>query len=160
MRSWRSIDDSSNLSHPCFPSPPSTVTMRRFWVVAAVAVLVATAGAVIRNQVKVSQSRQARAALMQERHPVVALPRDLTERRQALFDMLQPVALTDCQVERFGEPNDGGYLMCGNLLSSVQSGTRSSKSAIFTSTTRAASETSRRSRAGPTKYSSSASVWR
>jgi hypothetical protein len=86
-----------------------------------VAVLVATAGAVIRNQVKVSQGRQARAALMQQRHPVVPLPREVTERRQALFDMLQPVALTNCQIERFGEANDGGYLMCGNLLNAVQS---------------------------------------
>ena len=36
--------------------------------------------------------------------------------------MLQPVALTNCQLERFGEAHDGGYLMCGNLLGGVQSG--------------------------------------
>ena len=47
---------------------------------------------------------------------------EMAQQRQALFDMLQPVALTDCQLERFGEPHDGGYLMCGNLLSGVQSG--------------------------------------
>jgi hypothetical protein len=41
--------------------------------------------------------------------------------RQAYFQMLQPVALTNCELQRFGEPNDGGYLMCGNLLSRVQS---------------------------------------
>jgi hypothetical protein len=42
--------------------------------------------------------------------------------RQALFDLLRPVALSNCELERFGETNDGGYLMCANLLSGVQSG--------------------------------------
>ena len=69
---------------------------------------VAILGAVARNQVKVYRGRQARAAPMLQ--------------RQALFDMLQPVALANCQLERFGEPNDGGYLMCANLLAGVQSG--------------------------------------
>jgi hypothetical protein len=44
------------------------------------------------------------------------------EQRQALFDLLQPVALGNCRLERFGEPHDGGYLMCGNLLEEVQAG--------------------------------------
>ena len=42
------------------------------------------------------------------------------EQRQMLFDMLQPVALSNCRLERFGEARDGGYLMCGNLLGDVQ----------------------------------------
>jgi hypothetical protein len=42
-------------------------------------------------------------------------------RRQALLELLQPVALANCELKRFGEPNDGGYLFCGNLLSDVQS---------------------------------------
>ena len=42
--------------------------------------------------------------------------------RQALFEMLQPVALTNCRLERFGEAYDGGYLMCGNLLGDIQAG--------------------------------------
>ena len=42
--------------------------------------------------------------------------------RQALFDMLQPVALSNCRLERFGEAHDGGYLMCGDLLGEVQAG--------------------------------------
>jgi hypothetical protein len=47
-----------------------------------------------------------------------------TERRirYALFEEIRPVALTNCKMERFGSANDGGYLMCGNLLSGVQSG--------------------------------------
>jgi hypothetical protein len=36
--------------------------------------------------------------------------------------MLQPVALANCQLARFGEAHDGGYLMCANLLGAVQSG--------------------------------------
>jgi len=42
-------------------------------------------------------------------------------RRQALLEDLQPVALANCELKRFGEPNDGGYLLCGNLLNDVQS---------------------------------------
>jgi hypothetical protein len=44
------------------------------------------------------------------------------QQRQALFEMLQPVALSNCRLERFGEAHDGGYLMCGNLLDQVQAG--------------------------------------
>jgi hypothetical protein len=84
-------------------------------------VIVATLGAVVRNQIKVYRGRQARADLMQQRHPVLPQPLDITQRRQALFTMLQPVALANCELERFGEAHDGGYLMCGNLLNAVQS---------------------------------------
>ncbi len=93
------------------------------WLVAAaVAVLVAVLGLVVRNQVKVYRGRQARFALMQQRHPIVPQPPAVVQQRQALFDMLQPVPLTNCQLERFGEPHDGGYLMCGNLMSGIESG--------------------------------------
>jgi hypothetical protein len=62
--------------------------------------------AVIRNQIKVYQGRQARAALVRLRHPAKE----------------EPVALTNCELKRFGEDHDGGYLMCGNLLKGVRSG--------------------------------------
>lgn len=91
-------------------------------VAAGLLVLVAVLGAAIRNQVKVYRGRQARAAAMQARHPVVPLPAAVMQGRQALFDLLQPVAVTNCELERFGESHDGGYLMCGNLLGAVQSG--------------------------------------
>jgi hypothetical protein len=91
-------------------------------VVAAVAVIAGVLGLVVRNQVKVYQGRQARFALMQQRHPVVPQPFAVVERRQALFDMLQPVALTNCELERFGEAHDGGYLMCGNLIGGSETG--------------------------------------
>jgi hypothetical protein len=42
--------------------------------------------------------------------------------RAALLAELQPVEVRNCRLERFGEPNDGGYLMCGNLLGEVKAG--------------------------------------
>lgn len=41
--------------------------------------------------------------------------------RQRLLLELQPVALENCTMKRIGSPNDGGYLMCGNLLGHIQS---------------------------------------
>src|SRR5262245_42977493 len=38
------------------------------------------------------------------------------QNRQMLFEEIQPVKLANCALERFGEANDGGYLLCGNLL--------------------------------------------
>ncbi len=93
---------------------------RRLGLVAVAIVALSVGILVVHNQVKVYQGRQARAALRQQRHPVVQQPREVVERRQALFNMLQPVALTNCRMERFGEAHDGGYLMCGNLLDDVQ----------------------------------------
>ena len=39
--------------------------------------------------------------------------------RDVLFEELQPVKLLNCELARFGEPNDGGYLVCANLLGEV-----------------------------------------
>ena len=41
-------------------------------------------------------------------------------RRAQLFEELRPVSLRNCQFARFGGPNDGGYLLCVNLLRDVQ----------------------------------------
>jgi hypothetical protein len=101
------------------------MTRRRRWAVAtATAVIVLILAAVVRNQVKVYRGRQARAAEAQQRRAPQAVAEEarLTAQRQALLDMLQPVAISNCQLERFGEAHDGGYLMCGNLLGGVQSG--------------------------------------
>lgn len=43
------------------------------------------------------------------------------EIRQQLLRELQPIALRNCTLERIGSANDGGYLMCGNLLGDVES---------------------------------------
>jgi hypothetical protein len=56
----------------------------------------------------------------QRAHALLTL--DVDRLRHALFDELQPVALDNCEFERFGDPSsDGGYVMCGNLLSPIKS---------------------------------------
>ena len=40
--------------------------------------------------------------------------------RVALFDELKPVTLSNCNLKRYGGPNDGGYLMCENLIQGIQ----------------------------------------
>jgi hypothetical protein len=86
---------------------------------AALLILIVGLFFVVRNQVKVYRSRQRAAAEEQDRQQRAA---GELQHRQSLFDLLQPVALSNCKLERFGETNDGGYLMCGNLLNSVQVG--------------------------------------
>jgi hypothetical protein len=46
------------------------------------------------------------------------LARDAAGRklREAILAELQPVALKNCTLKRFGSANDGGYLMCENLI--------------------------------------------
>ena len=88
---------------------------RRLWLIAGVTLITVILGLVVRNQVKVYRNRQAR--VVQERLRLF----DRAQRR-ILYDLLQPVALVNCRLERFGEPNDGGYLMCANLLTAVESG--------------------------------------
>jgi hypothetical protein len=39
--------------------------------------------------------------------------------REALYAEVQPVALRNCALSRFGSAHDGGYLMCGNLIRGV-----------------------------------------
>ena len=41
--------------------------------------------------------------------------------RIALFEELKPVTLKNCSLRRYGGANDGGYLMCGNLVQGIQS---------------------------------------
>jgi len=43
------------------------------------------------------------------------------EDRQALWNEIRPVALKNCTLRRFGGVNDGGYLMCENLISGIES---------------------------------------
>ena len=38
------------------------------------------------------------------------------EARQALLDELRPVSLANCSFKRFGSKNDGGYVICENLV--------------------------------------------
>jgi hypothetical protein len=96
----------------------ASTTRRRLWRAAVAIVLLAVAGAVVRNQVRVHQNRQARVAAAAVRENRASLEGPW---RQILFEMLQPVAVTNCDLERFGEAHDGGYLMCANLLRDVRS---------------------------------------
>lgn len=41
--------------------------------------------------------------------------------REAILAELQPVALKNCSFKRFGSANDGGYLMCENLIEPIDS---------------------------------------
>jgi hypothetical protein len=91
--------------------------LRRVARVIAVSVLVIGLGLVIRNQIKVYRSHQRAAAEAARVEEQAAARR---AHRQTMLERLQPVALANCQLERFGEANDGGYLMCGNLLDGVQ----------------------------------------
>jgi hypothetical protein len=57
--------------------------------------------------------------------PIVVSSQEAAEAariRKELFAEVQPVALANCDLKRFGEANDGGYLLCGNLLGSVKAG--------------------------------------
>jgi len=42
--------------------------------------------------------------------------------RTELFAEIQPVRITNCDMRRFGEPHDGGYALCANLLGDVKAG--------------------------------------
>jgi hypothetical protein len=78
---------------------------RRVWVIAAVMLLL-TAGVTI---------------MLMRRAP--GLPPRLSreaEIRQALFTEIQPMKVTNCELQRFGEEHDGGYLLCVNLLGAVK----------------------------------------
>ena len=43
------------------------------------------------------------------------------DNRQALFEAIQPVKLANCEFERVGDKNDGGYVICKNLISRAES---------------------------------------
>lgn len=75
------------------------------------AVIVIALGLVIRNQVNVSRNRAAGEARAEERARI----------RTELAAELQPVTLSNCTLARIGAPNDGGYLMCANLMAGLES---------------------------------------
>lgn len=110
----------------------------RSWLLVAGVLLLVVAVFVIRNQVRVYKSREAGTAQALSRQMATAeariqevmaarlrgrgiRPAEMQVRR-SLLEILQPGALTNCRLERFGEAHDGGYLMCGNLLGAAQSG--------------------------------------
>ena len=82
---------------------------RRLWVAAAFSAIAAVVGGitVLRRTASVpADASRTRAATT----------------RDALFAEIQPVRITDCDLQRFGEPHDGGYPLCANLLGNVKAG--------------------------------------
>jgi hypothetical protein len=71
-------------------------------------VVAITAGVVLNHQLASSERRATEAVAVRT--------------RRILFDALKPVRLKNCELKRFGEPHDGGYLMCANLLDQVEAG--------------------------------------
>jgi hypothetical protein len=53
--------------------------------------------------------------------PLVGPKPSAHQLRQQLLAELQPVALRNCTLRRFGSANDGGYLMCENLFGNAAS---------------------------------------
>ena len=85
----------------------------------AAILFVIVAALVVRNQIKVANNREAsRLARLEE----AAEYARTTPIREALWNELQPVPLKKCDLKRFGEENDGGYLLCSNLLDEVKAG--------------------------------------
>ena len=76
--------------------------MHRRWENAAVLVVAAVALAATTYAIK---------------HEVI----DARNLRARLFEAVQPVRVTNCDLARFGAANDGGYLVCDNLLGAVSS---------------------------------------
>ena len=85
---------------------------RRLWIGMLVVVVATTAVLVARNQWRVASARQVRRVEASRKAEV----------RKELFAEIQPVRITNCELRRFGEPHDGGYPLCVNLLGAVKAG--------------------------------------
>ena len=88
------------------------MTRWKTWLVVALVVFVGGAAWLLFKKNRPSSPRRAQ---------VQARTR-ADQAREYLFKELQPIKLANCELRRFGEPHDGGYVMCANLLGAVQSG--------------------------------------
>jgi hypothetical protein len=97
-----------------------SITRRRAWAGTAIGCwMLAAVAVVIWMQPSLAGARTPEPPI-ERAHVLLTLPTDRA--RTALFAELQPVEVSGCTLERFGEPHDGGYLMCSNLLASVRAG--------------------------------------
>jgi hypothetical protein len=81
---------------------------RRLWVAAVLVAIAAVLSAIAVSRRTGSAPR---------------VPRSRAETiRSELFAEIQPVRITNCALQRFGEPHDGGYPLCANLLGRVKAG--------------------------------------
>jgi hypothetical protein len=101
------------------------VGRRVVWILLLVSVVVAGLGVWLAFQVRGQATRQAprpAAGVAGVQKPRPQQPRAREQQaRDALFAELQPVKLANCELARFGEHNDGGYLLCKNLVSHAKS---------------------------------------
>jgi hypothetical protein len=64
-----------------------------------------------------TRASSAKTVVVKAKEPV-----EVVRTRKELFAELQPIALANCELKRFGEANDGGYLLCANLMGAVKAG--------------------------------------
>ena len=94
---------------------------RVVWVLLVAGLLVACAGAWVTLRTRAEGARMPPAGSMAQRAPVSDQRRfPSQEARDTLFAELQPVKLANCELARYGEAHDGGYLVCRNLLTEVR----------------------------------------
>jgi hypothetical protein len=93
------------------------------WILLVLGVLVSGAGAWVTMRVGAEDQFPTRPVMPSfgGRRPIPLAPRmRVQQAREGLFAEVQPVKLANCELARFGEPNDGGYLACRNLLKDVR----------------------------------------
>jgi hypothetical protein len=81
---------------------------RRLWVATVLVVIAA-----VLSGIAISRRTPPRASAPRSRAEMI---------RSELFTEIQPVRITNCELQRFGEPHDGGYPLCANLLGGVKVG--------------------------------------
>jgi hypothetical protein len=79
--------------------------------------------------------------------------------RSMLSESLQPVTLANCEMQRFGEERDGGYLLCANLLGGVRAGYSYGISGYDGWGCQVATASTRASRPAPAGPPSTPSAW-
>lgn len=96
---------------------------RVVWILFLVSVIVAGLGTWLAFQIRSLGTSTRPAASPAERASVPERQRSPSQAaRESLFAELQPVKLASCEFARYGEDNDGGYLVCRNLLTQVRAG--------------------------------------
>lgn len=92
------------------------------WIAMVVMTAVSVSGALIARSAALEPPGHRHVLAAAGRRAIPFEARARAQRaRDLLFAELQPVKLLNCELARFGEPNDGGYLVCANLLQDVGS---------------------------------------
>ena len=90
------------------------------WVATVVMTAVSVSGALIARSAALEPPGNRHVLAEAGRRAIPLETRAGAQRaRDVLFAELKPVKLLNCELARFGEPHDGGYLVCANLLGDV-----------------------------------------